>query len=112
MPEGGITDGWAIATNSSRGKFSVADRKFVIRGLTQEQIEVLTDADLIWAGPAAFIVWALGKLRPANDDKEVTVADLKTLDNAEIAELYKRLQIQLGFSKAKDFETPDAPAET
>jgi hypothetical protein len=104
VPEGGITDGWAIATNTSRGKFTVAGRAFQIRGLTRRQKRDLGDEQLSWTTDADFIIWALSRLKLDTDRKEVSAVLLDDLDDAEVAELTRRLMIQFGFT------APDAAA--
>lgn len=98
MAEGGITDGWAIATNSSRGKFTVAGKTFQIRGLTRRQKRELMDDQVVWTGDTDFILWALNRLKIKPEDKDVTVNLLDDLDDAEMTELSERLMIQLGLT--------------
>jgi hypothetical protein len=105
VPDGGIIDGWAIATNASRGKFTVAGRSFQIRGLTRRQKRELGEEQLNWKSDADFIVWALSRLRLDPDKKDVTADLLDDLDDAEVGELTRRLMIQLGF-RAPDASAP------
>lgn len=108
MPDAALTDGWAIATNSSRGTFSVGKRKFQIRGLTRRQKRELMGEQLNWEDDTAFLVWALTRLRVDGDAKDVGAELIDDMDDREVNELTERLMIHFGFKAPK---APDATAE-